>query len=87
MNTLEKIIEKLEIRIMEHQRKNGFNTIFDFIHEDLNDLKEVIEKNKSLENIQTAFMQKYDLDYERIEQIEHKGKDVVFLTCEWFKNI
>ncbi len=33
------LIKRIEKRIFEHQKENGFETIFDFIGEDLSDLK------------------------------------------------
>lgn len=34
------LINRIEKRIFDHQKENGFETIFDFIGEDLSDLKD-----------------------------------------------
>ena len=42
MTPKQKIQEKitaLQIRILEHQQSNGFDSVFDFIAEDLDDIK------------------------------------------------
>lgn len=36
---IQKKITSLEIRILEHQQSNGFDSIFDFIMEDLDEIK------------------------------------------------
>lgn len=40
---VEEKIKELETRILEHQKMNGFETIFDFINEDLQALKQLLK--------------------------------------------
>jgi predicted unusual protein kinase regulating ubiquinone biosynthesis (AarF/ABC1/UbiB family) len=37
---MEEIIKRMNTRIMNHQKENGFETIFDFLNEDINELQE-----------------------------------------------
>ena len=39
---MKKIIKKMQNRIMKHQQENGFETIFDFLNEDLQELEQQI---------------------------------------------
>lgn len=42
MNKLKELIEQMEVRIMDFQRENGFDTIFDQLNEDLDEMKKCI---------------------------------------------
>jgi hypothetical protein len=46
MNELEKLIKEMEDKIMDFQRENGFDTIFDLLNEDLDAMKKHIKSNK-----------------------------------------
>lgn len=37
---MENIIKRMQDRIMEHQKENGFETIFDFLNDDISDIEE-----------------------------------------------
>ena len=43
MNAIEEHIENIEKNIMEYQRKNGFDTVFDFMTEDLASIKALVK--------------------------------------------
>lgn len=47
---MKKIIKRMQNRIMQHQKENGFETIFDFLNEDLADLEQQL-KNCNLQNV------------------------------------
>tara|TARA_R110000751_G_scaffold276128_1_gene377039 strand:+ start:257 stop:553 length:297 start_codon:yes stop_codon:yes gene_type:complete len=43
MNKIEEHIENIEKRIMNNQEKNGFDTVFDFIIEDIASIKDLVK--------------------------------------------
>ena len=40
---MKEILERMHNRIMEHQEVNGFETIFDFLNEDIEELQEQVK--------------------------------------------
>ena len=53
METPLQLIKKMRETIMKHQQANGFNTVFDFLNEDLEDLEKALAMSdvvKSLPN-------------------------------------
>ena len=51
---MKKIIKKMQNRIIKHQVENGFETIFDFLIEDLQELEQQIN-NLSLGGVKNMF--------------------------------
>lgn len=49
---MQKIIKRMQARIMEHQKENGFDTIFDFLNEDLGELENEVKKHNPNEKEQ-----------------------------------
>lgn len=47
---MQKIIKRMQDRIMQHQKENGFETIFDFLNEDLDELQKQL-KNCNLQSV------------------------------------
>jgi hypothetical protein len=43
MNKIEEHIETIEKLIMDHQQKNGFETVFDLINEEIAELKTLVK--------------------------------------------
>lgn len=39
---MKEIIERMRNRIMEHKKENGFETVYDFLNEDLDKLEEIV---------------------------------------------
>lgn len=50
---MEEITKRMQDRIMQHQKENGFETIFDFLNEDLSELQEQL-KNCNLQNVSNS---------------------------------
>ena len=48
MNKILEIIGTIENRMIDHQVQNGFETIFDFIGEDLQGIKDEVNNNSSI---------------------------------------
>jgi DnaJ-class molecular chaperone len=40
---MQEILKRMQNRIMEHQQENGFETIFDFLNEDIEELQEKVK--------------------------------------------
>ena len=45
MNKIEQKLVEMEDRIMNFQKKNGFNTIFDFLNEDIEVIRQEVKLN------------------------------------------
>ncbi len=79
MEKIKKLIGSMQTRIMRHQQENGFETIYDFLNEDLLELWQQIE-NLSTSNIS---------DILKIEEHRAAGDgDRCFYDIfhkEWFK--
>lgn len=87
MKTSVKLIERTEALIMNHQKNNGFETIFDFINEDLAELKEILSTPKDSEQSSLKEMAKEALEkcsiWKKIEDKDLTKRVIIGFAAEF----
>jgi hypothetical protein len=77
--TQKEIIERMQNRIMEHQKENGFSTIFDFLNEDLQELAQPEVNKLALGDFMPSFCSGFEIKIFESETMQ-EGKGALFLN-------